>query len=251
MKLRLTICALAALLLAGATVADAAFVRVGRIVLRADGGFTPRTLPRHSYAPIDFQGHADIASTDSGPVPPLRRVKLDLDRDGRIGARGLAVCPPDRIDAAAPAAARRICRSALVGKGRVEATVWLPDSGPVEVRSPLSLFNGPRLGGKATILAHARAAFPSPETYVVVASIERRRGAFGYRVTFDVPEIAGGFGALTHVDAKIGRRYRAGGSKRSYLSGRCSDSILETRGRLVFGDGTVIEGTVFKPCDPR
>jgi hypothetical protein len=118
----------------------------------------------------------------------------------------------------------------------------------VSVSSPLSLFNGPRRDGVPTALAHARNTFPETETFVVVIPIEQRRGTYRYRTTFDIPEIAGGAGAITAVEAKVGRRYRAGGRERSYVSARCSDGILQTLGLASFADGTVISGSLFKPC---
>ena len=67
----------------------------------------------------------------------------------------------------------------------------------------------------------------------------------------DIPPIAGGLGALTHIDVKIGRRYRAGGKQRSYVSARCSDNILQTHGRFSFEDGTIIDGLVEKYCHSK
>ena len=64
--------ALIALLLALAMSADAALDQVGRVVVRADGGYSPSALPRKAYAPIHFHGWADVSSTDSAPPPPLR-----------------------------------------------------------------------------------------------------------------------------------------------------------------------------------
>ena len=57
-----------AVCLLAAGVADGAFIRVGNLVLTADGGFTPRALPRRAFAPIEFEGHANVKSTD-GSVP--------------------------------------------------------------------------------------------------------------------------------------------------------------------------------------
>lgn len=251
MKHRLAIGGFVALgLLSVGAAADAARIQYGTLVLRADGGFSPRVLPRRAYAPIRFQGHAEIGTTDGSMPPALRRIRLDFDRDGRLTTAGLAVCEPARIEAAAPVQARRRCGAALVGTGHVGATIGLPGLIRVNVRAPLSLFNGPRQSGDATVIAHTQTTFPLPETHVVVIPVERRRGAYAYRSTFDLPEIAGGFGALTHVDAKIGRRYRAGGAGRSYIAARCSDSILQTFGLLSFDDGTVISGSLFKPCRP-
>ena len=49
---------LCCVLFAGA--ANAALVKVGNLVLTADGSFTPRILPRSTFAPINFKGHADL-----------------------------------------------------------------------------------------------------------------------------------------------------------------------------------------------
>lgn len=235
---------LVALAVAGA---NAAMVRVGNIVLRADGGFTPRQLPRRTFVPIRFQGHASIASVRGGPPPALAEGVLDFDRDGRLFTKGLASCPPSRLEGASPAAARRLCGGAIVGEGHLAAAVALP-GGMATVRSLLTLFNGPLEGGNPTVVVHAQAPAPVSETYVVVVPIERRGGRYGYRAHLDVPPIAGGAGALTYIDAKIGREYRFRGAKRSYTSARCSDGILETHGHFRFADGTIVDGAVYKPC---
>lgn len=244
--LAISLSALLGLLLVGG--AGAATVRYGTLVVHADGGFEPQVLPRLAYAPISFHGHAEIETTNSKPPPALQSVKLIFDRDGRLTTAGLPSCPPERIEGTTPTEARRLCRGAIVGTGHVAAAVTLPGQATVEERSPLTLFNGPRQDGHPTVLAHARATFPSPETYVVVIAIERHGAAGPYQATFQVPPIASGYGALTHADIEVGRRYRSGGVSRSYVSARCSDSVLETRGRFSFADGMILSGTVFKPC---
>jgi hypothetical protein len=251
MRRRIAIGGLIALaLFTAGNAADAAQVRIGTLVLRADGGFEPRALPKRSYAPIEFQGHAEIETTDGSAPPALREVKLEFDRDGRLTTAGLSVCPPSRIEGATPQQARRRCQAAIVGTGHVGATIALPGHARVEIHSPLTLFNGPTQAGNRTVVAHAQSTFPALETYVVTVPIERRSGPYGYRATFEVPEIAGGFGALTHADVEVGRRYRSGGDERSYVSARCSDYILQTRGTFSFADGTIVSGAVFKTCRP-
>lgn len=244
-----TLIAACAVLLAGS--APGAMVRVGKLVLRADGSFAPKALPRDSFAPIEFQGFGDIKMTDGSVPPALQRVKLDFDRDGRLTTAGLPVCQPGQIERATPRQARNRCDAAIVGTGKVVAAVTLAGFGRIELSSPLTLFNGPRRNGSPTAVAHAQAPFPVAETYVVVAPIERRGGLFRYRTSFEIPEIAGGLGSLTHIEAKIGRRYRSGGSERSYVSARCPDSVLQAQGYFSFADGTVIYGSVFKVCHPR
>lgn len=233
-----------------ATSAHAALVAVNGLVLRADGGFQPQTLPRHSYAPIDFQGHFDIAAKGGGKPPALRQAVIDFDHDGRLTVTGLPTCTPESIAAAGVEEARRICRGAIVGTGHVEALIALSNE-TIAARSALTVFNGPPLEGRPTIVLHARTTVPGTQTYAILAPIEKRAGRFRYRVTIDLPPIAAGYGALTHLDAKIGRRYRFGGKKRSYVSARCSDNVLETHGRFSFEDGTLIDGVVEKYCHAK
>jgi hypothetical protein len=239
----------ACVLCAGA--ADAALVRIENLVLTADGGFTPRLLPKRAFAPTEFEGHADMRAVDGGIPPALQRIVLDFDRDGRLSAGGLPACDPVVLDGASPAEARARCQGAVVGSGRVEALIGLGDGPPVKAGSPLTIFNGPRLEGHATAVVHAQTTAPSVQTFVLTVPIERRGGDFRYRATVDVPPIAGGLGSLSHISATIGRRYRFRGSRRSYASARCSDGVLRTHGRLTFADTTIVDGTIEKACTAR
>jgi hypothetical protein len=225
--------------------AAGAYVEVDNVLLRADGGFQPQTLPRHRYAPIEFHGRIDISGREGRAVPALNQALIDFDRDGRLSVAGLPACRPELIDETSVRGVRETCDGALVGTGSIEALISPPTGGSVRARSPLTIFNGPRVGGRPTAILHARLG---AEAYVVVVPIEQRRGGFRYRARIDVPPIAGGAGVITHVDVEIGRRYRAGGRERSYTSARCSDNILETHGRFSFGDGTIIDGLVEKFC---
>src|SRR6476659_1396794 len=237
----------AAVLVAGS--AGAATVRVGTLVLHADGGFEPQLLPKRRYAPIQFQGYGEVKTTDGSIPPSLQHVKIDFDRDGLLTTAGLAVCRPAKIEGASPQQARHRCRGAMVGTGHLAAAVSVIGLARLDLRSPLTVFNGPRRDGNPTVVLHAQAPFPISETYVVVAPIERiHNRIYGYRTAFDVPPIAGGLGSLTRIDSKIGRIYRVHGAKRSYVSARCADSILQTQGYFSFADGTVIYGSVFKVC---
>ena len=230
--------------------ATGAVVKVEDIVLRVDGGFQPQALPKHRYAPIEFQGHVDISAKDGGKPSPLRQALIDFDRDGRLSVAGLPTCDPKSIEAATSEEARRICSSSIVGTGHIEALVSLPE-GEVRAESPLTIFNGPRLDNHPTAVLHARTTVPGTETYAIVVPIEQRRGYFRYRARVDVPPIAAGLGAITHIDVSIGRRYSVDGRRRSYASARCSDNLLQTHGRLTFESGTIIDGSVEKYCHAK
>ncbi len=253
--MRMRLLAIGALLAVGAVLlvgsAGAAVVRVGTLVLHADGDFEPHALPKRAYAPIHFQGFGEIKTTDGSMPPALQHIKVDFDHDGHLTTAGLAVCRPSQLEGATTQQARHLCAAAVVGTGRIGAEVSLAGIARLELRSPLTVFNGPRRNGDPTAIIHAQAPFPVSETYVIVVPIERQQGLYGYRASFDIPPIAGGFGSLTYISAKLGRSYKFHGKQRSYLSARCSDYILQTEGYFSFADGKVIYGSVFKSCRPK
>jgi hypothetical protein len=236
-------------LFAGA--ASAALVKVGNLVLTADGGFTPQVLPRRAYAPIDFKGYANLKAVDGGIPAPLQQVVLEFDRDGRLSTAGVPVCQPASLEEVTPAEARNRCRGAIVGTGHVSALIALGSQPPLLAKSLLTLFNGPRLGGKPTVILHARTTSPAVQNFVVTVPIEKRGGLYRYRATVDVPPILGGRGSIVHLDATVGKRFRLAGRERSYVSARCGDGIFRTHGRFTFIDGTVIDGSVEKACTVR
>jgi hypothetical protein len=251
MKRKMAFLLVLAIAVGGATFASAAVVRVGTLVLHADGGFEPHALPKRTYAPIHFQGFGEIKTTDGSMPPALQHIKLDFDHDGHLTTAGLGVCRPAQLEGASTQQARQRCGAAIVGTGRLGAAIDLAGIARLELRSPLTVFNGPRRNGDPTAIVHAQAPFPVSETYVIVIPIEHRQGLYGYRASFDIPPIAGGFGSLTYIGAKLGRFYKSGGRRRSYISARCSDYILQTKGYFSFADGKVIYGSVFKTCRPE
>lgn len=235
-------------LFAGA--ANAALIKVGNLVLTADGGFTPSLLPRSTYAPIDFKGRADLRAVDGSVPAPLQQLVLDFDRDGRLSTAGLPVCQPTSLEEVTTQEARGRCAGAIVGTGHASVSIGEGQQ-PLVVSAPLTFFNGPRLTGKPTVILHARITVPAVQDFVITIPIEKRGGQYRYRATIDLPPIAGGRGSLTHLDASIGKRYRFGGKERSYVAARCGDGIFHTHGRFSFADGTIIDGSIDKPCTVR
>ena len=228
-----------------------AMVETHELRLELNAAFQPRNLPKHSFAPVQFEGYIDVSKPGGGQPPALERVIVDFDRDGRLDVAGLPTCQPERVAQVSVAEARRFCKSAIVGTGKIEALVALP-SGLVPTSSPLTLFNGPRQDGHPTVLVHARTTVPATQTYAFLVPIVKRRGEFRYRAIVDIPPLAGGLGAITHLKVKVGRRYAAGGVKRSYVAARCSDHILRSHGIFTFSNGLVIEGVgLEKYCSQR
>lgn len=231
--------------------ANAALVRTGNLVLKADGDFAPHKLPRSQFVPISFKGYAELKAVDGGIPAALQQLVVDFDRDGKMNTAGLPVCQPESLQEATPEEARARCKSAVVGSGNASALVEQEGGAPILASSPITFFNGPRLEGKPTVILHARTTEPAVQNFVITIPIETRRGLFRHRATIDVPPIAAGRGALVRLEASIGRRWRTGGRERSYVVARCGDGIFRTHGRFTFADGLVVDGSVEKACTVR
>jgi len=234
--------------------AGAERVETGSLILSVDGGYAPRTLPRRAFAPIDFKGHFDVRAPGGGLPESLQQLVVDFDRDGRLSTRGLPTCDPELLRAATPEEAREICGPAIVGRGHLEALLERERQPPTKVGSLLTLFNGPREEGQPTVILQARISEPFTEVFDITIPIEKRRGGYRYRAVVNLPTIAAGRGAITHVDIDVGRRWRFAGKRRSYVSARCSDGILSTHGRFTFAAepyDTVVDGSIEKGCAAR
>jgi hypothetical protein len=251
-KKTLIAAALTLCLLAAAASAFALEIRAGDIVIQAEGGFTPKALPRHEDAPIVLHGGGSI-STVSGALPPiLRTLTIEFDRHGSVQTTGLEACTKGKLVATTTAQARRSCPDAIVGEGAGKAIVAFPEQAPIPVSSPITLFNGPKVHGNDTVLAHAHLDVPAPTTYIVPVVIERiHKGIYGYRTIATIPPIAGGAGVPVSGHLRIGRRWTFHGVHHSYVNARCETGRLQARGEFTFTDGTFLSGTFFRPCQVR
>jgi hypothetical protein len=233
--------------------ANGALLKVGKLVVRTDSTFTPDTLPKSTFAPVFVHGTASIRSTDGGPPPALSHLVIALDRNNKLETHGLPSCDPAQIANTTPLQARNLCPRAIVATGHISSRISRPGERAFGSTSPLTAFNGPKIDGDATVIVHSYMQFPQAETYVVTARLigSGGNGSHGYHLVADLPPIAGGYGVLTHGDVKIGRRYKFRGRTLSYTSARCLSGILFVHGRFVFADGTVLEGSIFRPCSVR
>jgi hypothetical protein len=241
-----------ALALALAAGASAIVIQVGDVILNVDGGFTPTTLPRHTDAPIEIHGSGNV-STASGELPPIvKTLTIEYDKHGSVQTTGLPVCTAGKLQSTTVAAARRACPGAIVGKGKGSAIVAFPESKQIHISSPITIFNGPRVHGNDTVIAHAYTTVPVPTTFIVPIVIEKiRHGVYGYRTIAEIPKIAGGAGHPISGSLKIGRKWTYKGVKHSYLNARCETGRLQARVQVELADATYLSGEFLESCKVR
>ena len=222
---------------------------VGPVWVSATATLKPRELPAHGNRPVFLSSVTRVGTHDGSTPPTLETLIFELDRNGTIDTKGLPVCKPSKLEGATVSTARKRCAGALVGKGTGKAMVTMPGRAPFQITSPLSLFNGPPSGGKPTLLAYGYETVPAPQALVVPITIERvAHGRYGFRAEVQLPEIAGGFGAATLAEAKIGAVRKRGGREVGYISAHCAGGRLQVAGKAIFTNGDFFPVTLTSPC---
>jgi hypothetical protein len=245
------ICAVVVLLV-GAGTATALRLTIGNVVVVTDGGFSPTTLPKDHLAPIKLHGFGRISTTDGTTPPILETVTLWFDKHGAVVTKGLPICHASQLAATTTATARRNCKGSIVGEGYGTAVVNFPEQKPIMASSPITLFNGPPEHGNPTVLAHAYLDVPAPTTYIVPVEIQKvNDGRYGFKTVAKIPKIAGGAGTPLFARLTIGREWTFKGKRLSYANAECADGRLQGKGEFKFKDGTLLEGTLIKPCTGR
>ena len=251
MKAKLTFIAALALLVAASS-AQGIEIRAGDLIVNGDGGFKPKTLPKYTDAPITIHGGGSV-STVSGDYPPvIQEITLEYDRHGSLQTVGLAKCRRGQLEASTVPDARERCPGAIIGKGHGRGVVVFPEQRPIPVDSPITIFNGPRKQGNATVFAHFYTTVPAPTAFVVPIEIEKiNKGEYGYRTITKIPPIAGGNGIPLAGWLKIGRKWTYKGKRHSYINARCETGHLQARGLFKFNNRLVLKGSFLKTCKVR
>jgi hypothetical protein len=241
-----------ALALAVAGSAYALHLQAGNIVVDTDGGFSPTKLPKHGFAPIKLHGYGSISTADGSPPPILKTITIWFDKHGAVETRGLPVCSQAKLAATTTPQARKLCPGAIVGTGFGKAVVNFPEQGPIPASSAITIFNGPKKHGNPTVLAHAHLTVPGPTTFVVPIEIQKvHDGRYGFKTVAEIPKIAGGYGTPIYGRLTIGREWQYKGKTLSYANAGCPDGRLQAKGQFDFKDGTLLQGTLLKPCTPE
>lgn len=237
MRRRILIPALiAALLVAWAASSSAETVQSGNLRVTFNADFAPHVLPRLRAAPVEIKVEGRIATTDGSHPPPLRRLEVKLNRNGRLFSKGLPTCTAPTLQSTSSDTALDRCRSALVGDGSFHAEVKLGRE--ISAAGRILAFNS-RRHGKPALLLHLFASAPVRFTLIVPLTIDRRsEGQFGTVLRTKIPRLGGDLGSVTEIELTIGRRYSFAGKRRSYVSAACGAPAGLTEAVFPFARGS-------------
>ncbi|MBA3865201.1 MAG: hypothetical protein H0X42_02450 [Solirubrobacterales bacterium] len=248
--------ALAVLLALGAAPARGERTQQGNLIVSLDGSLAPLKLPRDRLAPVAVSLEGGLQTADRTLLPRVTKVELGLPGQGVLSTRGLPTCSQRSLRNAKPPEALAACAPALVGHGKLEAEVLIPNQAPFEIDADLLAFNG-RVGGRRAVILDGFSA--DPPTVVVLPFVVRRgSGRFGAVLVADLPAALGPLPRLAHFSMTLSRRFSYRGRVHSYLSASCPIPPSFTAGFFSFAkatytlaDGRQLSTSIARSCRAR
>jgi hypothetical protein len=201
--------------------AAANVVSGGNVRVSFRGWIAPRTLPRGEPAPVrlHFAGH--VAPLPGKRPEQLRRVRIEINRNGVVTTRGLPSCPLRELRSTTTMQALSTCRRGLVGEGHFTSHIDIPDQAPFPALGRVLAFNT-RAHGHTMFVAHVFGTHPLPVSQVLPMSLHREsRGSFGTTLIVEMPKTGRDWGYVTGFDLTLERSYRYRGRTLSLLSASC------------------------------
>ena len=249
--------ALAALAV-GAALAHAEIVQKGILRVDVEGELAPRRLPRTGTAPISVTVGGVVSTTDESLPPQLKRIRIEINRHGRLETAGLPECKIAQIQPASTARALRACRPALVGKGSFSVDVVLGGQEPYPTSGRLLIFNG-AYRGKPALLGQIYSAHPFSNSFVIPFVIASKpRGRYGLTLTATLPRALTNWGHVTALHMRLARRYSYRGHRRSLISAGCPAPkgfpgavFTLARTTFSFAGGTRLGSSLTRNCTVR
>jgi hypothetical protein len=233
-------------------------VQKGNLIVSFGGSIAPPSLPRDSRAPIEVRVDGRVNTADGRLPPSLRRISLEINRNGVLYDRGLPSCRIERIRPASTGDAIAECGAAEVGGGRASGQILLPGQPPFPFSSRVVAFKGTTASGGPAILAHVYTGVPIPLTFVLRLSIQHTPGTFGTRLLAVVPEQVRRVTRITRFSLHLGRLYSFAGKRRSYLSAGCpapegfpGATFPLARMSFRFDQGLTLSSVLIRTCHAR
>lgn len=212
--------AVVAVLCAGAY-AQAEVSRVGSLQVAFKGSIRPHALPRYKESSVRVSIGGRIGTVDGSEPPPLRTIRLAINKNGHIDYKGLPKCRYRDIQPTTDAEALAACRSSLVGEGHFSAKVLLPEQSPFPSKGKVLAFNGEVLD-HPVIFAHIYGTEPVPTSFVLPFVVRHSNGRYATTLVAYLPKVGVKWGFVTGVSLSLHRDFQLHGKTHSYLSAACS-----------------------------
>ncbi|HEX5762217.1 MAG TPA: hypothetical protein VFY04_03740 [Solirubrobacterales bacterium] len=233
-----------------AAIANAASttIRVGNLVLTFGGNFSPKKLPKNKYAPITSNIFGTIKTSDSTHPSAFREAHVDIT-NVKVDTKGIPVCKASQLQARDTKAAKRVCGKATIGSGLAHAEIAFPEQRPINVPSPITVFNGGTKGGKTKLLIHTFITVPVPAAIVTDVTIKKKGS--GISTISKIPVIAGGSGSVLDFKFTVSKKV---------VSAKCPNGKIEANAKAIFKNEagtpgvaatTTAKGKVLVPCKPK
>ncbi len=221
MRRRAVASALSVLAIASATLASAAVIQQDNLRITVLAQIQPSKLPRTRPTPIAIFIAGHIATPTGATPPQLQRMRVRVNRHGLLQSKGLPACTLPQVQPASTRRALSQCREALVGSGRLWATIVLPDQRPYPTRGRLLVFNG-RRGGNRVLFAHIYTTVPFAASFVITFGIKHiDKGHYGTELSASLPQALGSWGYVDRIKLTLRRKYTYRGRQLSYFNAAC------------------------------
>lgn len=208
-------------ILAIAALAGAETAQQGNLRVTVQGKLAPKKLPREGVAPISVSVGGQIATTDETLPPTLKKLRVELNRHGRLDYKGLPICDYARIQPGSSSHALAGCRSSLVGEGTFNAAITLSGQEPYPTQGKLLVFNSTK-GGKPVLYGHIYSPHPFATSFVIIFKVSQlKKGTYGVVLDAPLPKAMKSWGRLTGLEMTLDRRFNYKGQSHSYISSGC------------------------------
>jgi hypothetical protein len=216
----------------------------------------PKKLPRSAQAAVHFSLAAKITSIDESVPPQLRRISIEINRNGHINTAGVPRCRIEQVQPSSTQGALEACGRSLVGEGSFAAKVLLNQQAPFPSEGEVVAFNG-SWHNRPAILAHIYGTKPVPTSYTLPFVIRKvAKGNYGTTLEASLPQFTSKWGYVTGISLRLGR----GGGHSGYLTAACpapkgfSTAVFPlARADLSFGEGgpKSVKQTLTRTCGVR
>jgi hypothetical protein len=196
----------------------------------------PSKLSKKKFKPVKlFVETSTLTNANPGtptapgntPVP-TKDTKLTFDKDIKLTTKGLAQCKKS-LENTTTQQAISLCKKAKVGGGSATACI-----GTANPCSPISLkvtsFNGPKKGGKPTLILHGRNDTLGLTTVLVGKFVSTSPQVLDVKIPASVYTLA----TITDFKDTVSKSWKFKGKTYHYASARCDDPKLTLKGKFTY-----------------